>query len=98
MEFDFVLLGQSILKYQVPLEVFVGLNEIYETKKKQLPNANKQLAGKIPDEVSLFYAGPNSKLMHMHDHVPEDIKKWFYTIFQHYLEWNHTKVQYGLMK
>ena len=91
MEFDFVLLGQSILKYQVPLEVFVGLNEIYETKKKQLPNANKQLAGKIPDEVSLFYGGPTSKLMHMHDHVPKDIKNWFYTIFQHYLEWNHTK-------
>ena len=34
MNFDFVFLGQSVLKYQVPLEVFVGLNELYETKKK----------------------------------------------------------------
>ena len=36
MNFNFVFLGQSVLRYQVPLEVFVGLNELYETKKKQL--------------------------------------------------------------
>jgi hypothetical protein len=54
MKFDFVYLGQTVLKYQVPLEVFVGLNEIYERQKKQLPKANKQLVGKIEDEVSLF--------------------------------------------
>ena len=57
MKFDFIFLGQSVLRYQVPLEVFVGLNELYETQKKHLPNANKQLAGKIPDEVFLFFAG-----------------------------------------
>ena len=55
MKFESIFLGQSVIKYQVPLEVFVGLNELYETQKKHLPNANKQLAGKIPDEVSLFY-------------------------------------------
>ena len=91
MNFDFVFLGQSVLKYQVPLEVFVGLNELYETQKKHLPNANKQLAGKIPDEVSLFYAGPNSKKMHQHSYVSEDILKWFYSIFDHYLKWNKTQ-------
>ena len=90
MQFDFVFLGQSILKYQVPLEVFVGLNELYETQKKNLPNANKQLAGKIPDEVSLFYAGPTNKEMHAHSYVSEDILKWFYSIFDHYLKWNKT--------
>ena len=46
MKFDFVYLGQTVLKYQVPLEVFVGLNEIYEKQKKQLPSANKQLGRK----------------------------------------------------
>ena len=51
MEFSFIFLGQSVLKYQVPLEVFVGLNELYETQKKHLPNASKQLAGKIPDDL-----------------------------------------------
>jgi len=91
MNFDFVFLGQSVLKYQVPLEVFVGLNELYETQKKHLPNANKQLAGKIPDEVSLFYAGPTNKKMHAHSYVSEDILKWFYSIFDHYLKWNKTR-------
>ena len=90
MNFDPVFLGQSVLKYQVPLEVFVGLNELYETKKKHLPNASKQLAGKIPDEVSLFFSGPTTSKMHMHDYVSEDIKKWFYSIFDHYLQWNKT--------
>ena len=88
MNFEFVFLGQSILKYQVPLEVFVGLNELYETKKKHLPNANEQLAGKIPDEVSVFYDGKDTSKMHRHSFVSDDILKWFYSIFDHYLKWN----------
>jgi len=91
MNFESITLGQSIIKYQVPLEVFIGLNELYETKKKHLPNANKQLAGKIPDEVSLFYAGPTNKKMHQHSYVSEDVLKWFYSIFDHYLKWNKTQ-------
>ena len=90
MNFNYITLGQSILNYQVPLEIFVGLNELYETKKKHLPNASKQLAGKIPDEVSLFYAGPTNKRMHTHSYVSEDMMKWFYSIFDHYLKWNKT--------
>ena len=88
MKVNFVCLGQSIGKYEVPLEIFVGLNELYETKKKHLPNASKQLAGKISDEVSLFYAGPTNKRMHTHNYVSEDILKWFYSTFNHYLQWN----------
>ena len=88
MKFDTIILGQSIIKYEVPLEIFVRLNELYETQKKHLPNANKQLAGKIPDEVSLFYAGPTNKKMHAHSYVTDDIYKWFYMIFDHYLKWN----------
>jgi hypothetical protein len=91
MNFESITLGQSIIKYQVPLEVFIGLNELYETKKKHLPNANKQLAGKIPDEVSLFFAGPTTEKMHTHSYVSEDILKWFYSIFDHYLKWNKTR-------
>ena len=91
MNFESIFLGQSIIKYQVPLEVFVGINELYETQKKHLPNANKQLAGKIPDEVSLFYAGPTNKKMHQHNYLTEDIFKWFYGTFDHYLQWNKTQ-------
>ena len=90
MNFESISLGQSIIKYQVPLDVFVGLNELYETQKKHLPNASKQLAGKIPDEVSLFYAGPTNEKMHTHSYVSEDILKWFYSIFDHYLKWTKT--------
>jgi hypothetical protein len=90
MNFESIVLGQAIIKYQVPLEVFVGLNELYDTKKKHLPNATEQLAGKIPDEFSLFFAGPTTKIMHAHSYVSEDILKWFYSIFDHYLKWNKT--------
>ena len=59
MNFSFVFLGQSVLKYQVPLEVFVGLNELYETQKKHLPNASiSNSRERFPDEVSLFFPGP----------------------------------------
>ena len=70
MKFDFCYLGQTVLKYQVPLEIFVGLNEIYEKQKKQLPSARKQLVGKIEDEVSLFYSGPNNNKMNQHSFYP----------------------------
>ena len=88
MKFDFVYLGQPVLKYQVPLEIFVGLNDIYEKRKKQLPKANKQLVGKIEDEVSLFYSGPNNNKMTQHNFLPQDILKWFMSIFDHYTDWN----------
>ena len=88
MKFDFVYLGQTVLKYQVPLEIFVGLNDIYEKRKKELPKANKQLVGKIEDEVSLFYSGPNNNKMHQHSFLSQDILMSFDSIFDHYLRWN----------
>ena len=30
-KFDFIFLGQSVLKYQVPLDIFNSINHIYET-------------------------------------------------------------------
>ena len=88
MKFDFVYLGQTVLKYEVPLEVFVGLNDIYEKRKKELPKANKQLVGKIEDEVSLFYGGPDNDKMHQHNFLTQDILQWFDSVFNHYLAWN----------
>ena len=88
MKFDFVYLGQTVLKYQVPLEVFNYLQKLYQVQKKNLPKANKQLVGKIKDEVSLFYGGQDSEKMHRHNFISQDILKWFYSTFKHYLDWN----------
>ena len=88
MNFEFVYFGQTVLKYKTPVDVFAGLTEIYEKRKKELPKANKQLVGKIQDEVSLHYSGPNNDKMHQHNFLPTELIQWFYSTFKHYLDWN----------
>ena len=61
LNFNFVFLGQSVLKYQVPLDIYQIINHVYETKFSQLPPANKQLVGKIKNEHSLFFNGEKMK-------------------------------------
>ena len=48
--FEFIGLGQTICKYQVPLDIFNSLNGIYEERFVNLPNASKQLVGKIENQ------------------------------------------------
>ena len=91
-DFNFIFLGQSVLKYQVPLDVFNTINNIYETKYPELKPANKQLVGKIKKEHSLFYNGEDSSKMTRHNHLPRDILKWFQDMFNHYLQWNKIKM------
>ena len=88
MNFDFVFFGQTCLKYKTPVEIFAGLTDIYEKRKKELPKANKHLVGKIQDEVSLHYSGPNNDKMHQHNFLPTELIQWFYSTFKHYLDWN----------
>ena len=45
--FNFVFLGQSVLKYEVPLDIHYAINNIYENKYSELKPANDQLVGKI---------------------------------------------------
>jgi hypothetical protein len=91
MKFDFVFLGQSVLKYQVPFDIYVAINQIYESKFKQLKPANKQLVGKIKNEHSLFYNGEDQSKMQTHNLLSLDILKWFEGCYRHYLEWNKIK-------
>ena len=63
LNFNFVFLGQSVLRYQVPLDVYNTINHIYETKYLELKPANKQLVGKIEKEHSLFFDGPDNNKM-----------------------------------
>ena len=87
-DFSFIFLGQSILKYQVPLDIFNAINSIYETKYSELKPANKQLVGKIEKEHSLFYDGFDISKMSKHNHLPNVVLQWFEQKFRHYLEWN----------
>ena len=91
MKFDFVFLGQSILRYQVPLDIFSSINQIYEHNFNNLNSANRQLIGKIKDEHSLFYNGQDESKVKRHDNLPINIKSWFLEMFNHYLEFNKVK-------
>ena len=88
LPFKFIWLGQTILKYQVPLDVFNTLNGIYEDKFADLPDAHKQLVGKIGKENSLFYGGKDGPKMHRHNLLPSYVLNWFESVFKHYLEFN----------
>ena len=90
-DFKFVFLGQSVLRYQVPLDVFNTINHIYETKYSELKPANKQLVGKIEKEHSLFFDGKNTEKMIRHNHLPQNVLQWFHQKFTHYLQWNKVK-------
>ena len=91
MKFNFVFLGQSILKYQVPFDIYVAINQIYESKFKELKPANQQLAGKIQNEHSLFYNGDDQSKMQTHNLLPVNILKWFEECCRHYLDFNKIK-------
>ena len=91
IKFDFVFLGQSILKYQVPLDIFTAINQIYEQNYNNLAPANRQLVGKIENEHSLFYNGKDESKMKNHNKLSLNVTDYFITIFKHYLNWNKIK-------
>ena len=66
-KFNFVFLGQSILRYKVPLDIFTTINLLYERNRSTLNPANKQLVGKIQNEHSLFYGGKDESKMKNHN-------------------------------
>jgi len=88
LNFKVVSLGQTVLKYEVPLDVYNIINQIYETKYPTLPRANKQLVGKIEKEHSLFFGGEDNNKMKQHNLLPGTVRGWFEKMFRHYLDWN----------
>ena len=88
LPFKFIWLGQTILRYQVPLDIFNTINGIYENNFKAMPDAHKQLVGKIGKENSLFYGGAPSNKMHPHNLLPPYVRNWFESVFKHYLAFN----------
>ena len=90
-KFDFIFLGQSVLKYQVPLDIFTAINQIYEQKYNILYPANGQLVGKIEKEHSLFCNGHDETKMKNHNMLPRNVTSYFMDMFKHYLDWNKIK-------
>ena len=84
----FVFLGQSVLRYEVPYDIFRVLNSVYEQNFINLPPANKQLVGKIKNEHSIFYDGEDTTKMKKHSLITFEIKRWFMSMFEHYLLFN----------
>ena len=82
-KFDFIFLGQSVLKYQVPLDIFTAINQIYEQKYNILYPANGQLVGKIEKEHSLFYNGHDETKMKNHNMLPRNVTSYFMDMFKH---------------
>ena len=84
MKFDFIFLGQSVLKYEVPLDIFHTINHIYETNFNNLASANKQLVGKIQNEHSIFYDGDDESKMKRHNLLTKNVYDWFMQVYHHY--------------
>ena len=91
LNFKVTFLGQSVIKYEVPLDVYNLINHLYETKYPTLPRANKQLVGKIDKEHSLFFGGVATDKMKPHNLLPQNVLQWFEKTFKHYLDWNKIK-------
>tara|TARA_X000001388_G_scaffold72147_1_gene62494 strand:- start:2116 stop:2769 length:654 start_codon:yes stop_codon:yes gene_type:complete len=91
MKFQPIHLGQSVLRYQVPLDIFNGINNLYENVKNKLPKANKKLVGKIKSEFSLLQweVDKNQKQI-LNNFIPANIISFFEDAFKHYLEYNNT--------
>jgi len=88
VKFEFVFLGQSVLKYRVPLDIFTAINHIYEQKFNTLEPANQQLVGKIENEHSLFYHGIDQTKMPSHNRLPRNVTDYLMEMFKHYLSFN----------
>ena len=91
LEFNFIFLGQSVLKYKVPMDVYNIINHVYEINKHKLPKANPQLVGKIVNEHSLFFNGAPNNKMKPHNTLPNNVLQWFEMVMIHYLKWNKIK-------
>ena len=91
MKFKFITLGQTILRYEVPLDIFVAINQIYKSNFSNLAAANEQLVGKIQNEHSIFYDGDHQEKMKKHSLLPKNVYDWFMQAYHHYLDWNGIK-------
>ena len=91
MKYKYIWLGQSVLKIEVPMDIYMAINYIYTSNLPVLKKANKQLVGKIENEHSLFYNGPDNEKMTKHNKLTKNVYDWFLSMYSFYLEFNKIK-------
>ena len=91
LNFKPVFLGQCIIKYEVPLDIFSSINKIYIKNYDNLARANKQLVGKIEKEHSLYYLGEDQTKIKNHNFLSTNVTDYFMQVFEHYLVFNSIK-------
>lgn len=74
------IIGQSIIKYQVPFDIFTAINSFYNKNKDTLDSSNEFLIGKIKNEKTLFYSKGIKNI------VPLVIIDYFKTVMKNYLK------------
>jgi len=105
-KYNVVFLGQSVIKYEVPLDVHNTINNIYSENVDKLLKANNELVGKIDKEHVLFYDGPekrenqnkqqNQSVFDIprgekYNVLPKNVLDYFTEAVTHYLNWNKIK-------
>ena len=88
--------GQNILKFKVPKNVLLKFNHIYKTKFEKLEAWNKNLAGKIKKEHSLFHNTGKNEGKDNHNYLNEEILKFFSDCTSRYL--THNKIDVNKLK
>ena len=83
-----VILGQTILRYKVPYNIFNAINGIYEKNFNSLNKVNDFLAGKIEKEHSLYYDGNDitEDKMSPHNLLPKNISNYLLRAFENYMK------------
>ena len=74
-------LGQTIIRYQCPVDIVKEINEVYDKNFNSLMDNNKNLAGKIKEEKSLYSAKKDKK----HNFLSKETLRFFENCFQDYL-------------
>ena len=94
LDFSFIFLGQSVLRYRASKKIVDEINLIYENRRarKKMFHMRNNLLGKIHNEHSLFNASEKDEAKgYKHNFLSKDILNFFKQTIEHYLEWNRIK-------
>ena len=92
-DFQFVFLGQSVLRYKTPKIIVDEINLTYDKliTKKKFPHMETRLIGKIHHEYSLCWNSEDETKYKRHNFLSKNVLNFFKEKIVHYLKWNQIK-------